>query len=95
VADARAKILNFLDRYNTKRPYSSVSVRPIAIGKKSWLFTGSERAGKRAAAIQSFIGTTKLNDLDPYAWMQDTLEKLPTWPNSRIYELLPLTISGI
>jgi transposase len=65
-------------------------IRPIAIGKKNWLFTGSERAGKRAAAIQSLIGTARLNDLDPYAWMQDTLEKLPTWPNSRIFELLPL-----
>ena len=65
-------------------------IRPIAIGKKNWLFTGSERAGKRAAAIQSLIGTARLNGLDPYAWMQDTLEKLPTWPNSRINELLPL-----
>ena len=65
-------------------------IRPIAIGKKNWLFTGSERAGKRAAAIQSLIGTARLNGLDPYTWMQDTLEKLPTWPNSRIHELLPL-----
>ena len=65
-------------------------IRPIAIGKKNWLFTGSERAGKRAAAIQSLIGTARLNGLDPYAWMQDALEKLPTWPNSRIFELLPL-----
>lgn len=69
-------------------------IRPIAIGKKNWLFTGSERAGKRAAAIQSLIGTAKLNGFDPYAWMQDTLEKLPTWPNSRIFELLPLKTNG-
>ena len=69
-------------------------IRPIAIGKKNWLFTGSERAGKRAAAIQSLIGTARLNGLDPYAWMQDTLEKLPTWPNSRINELLPLKTNG-
>jgi transposase len=69
-------------------------IRPIAIGKKNWLFTGSERAGKRAAAIQSLIGTARLNGIDPYAWMQDTLEKLPTWPNSRIQELLPLKING-
>lgn len=69
-------------------------IRPIAIGKKNWLFTGSERAGKRASAIQSLIGTARLNGLDPYAWMQDTLEKLPTWPNSRIHELLPLKTNG-
>ncbi|MDP3137600.1 MAG: IS66 family transposase [Burkholderiaceae bacterium] len=66
------------------------SIRPIAIGKKNWLFAGSERAGQRAAAIQSLLGTAKLNGLDPHAWLKDTLEKLPVWPNSRIDELLPL-----
>lgn len=66
------------------------AIRPIAIGRKNWLFAGSERAGKRAAAIQSLLGTAKLNGLDPHAWLRDTLEKLPVWPNSRIDELLPL-----
>lgn len=65
------------------------SIRPIALGKKNWLFAGSERAGKRAAVIQTLLGTAKLNGLDPAAWLKDTLEKLPTWPNSRIDELLP------
>ena len=66
------------------------AIRPIAIGKKNWLFAGSERAGKRAAAIQSLLGTAKLNGLEPCAWLKDTLEKLPLWPNSRIDELLPI-----
>jgi transposase len=66
------------------------AIRPIAIGKKNWLFAGSERAGKRAAAIQSLLGTAKLNGLEPYAWLKHTLEQLPAWPNSRIDELLPL-----
>jgi hypothetical protein len=66
------------------------AIRPIAIGKKNWLFAGSERAGKRAAVIQSLLGTAKLNGLDPAAWLKDTLDKLPAWPNSRIDELLPL-----
>jgi transposase len=66
------------------------AIRPIAIGKKNWLFAGSERAGQRAAVIQSLLGTAKLNGLDPAAWLKDTLDKLPTWPNSRIDELLPL-----
>ena len=69
------------------------SIRPIAIGKKNWLFAGSERAGKRAAAIQSLLGTAKLNGLDPHAWLKDTLEKLPIWPYSRIDELLPLRLA--
>lgn len=66
------------------------AIRPIAIGKKNWLFAGSERAGKRAAAIQSLFATAKLNGIEPATWLKDTLEKLPTWPNSRIDELLPI-----
>ena len=65
-------------------------IRPIAIGKKNWLFTGSERAGQQAAVIQTLLGTAKLNGIDPAAWLKDTLEKLPTWPYSRLDELLPL-----
>jgi transposase len=61
-----------------------------ADNRKNWLFCGSERAGKRAAAIQTLLGTAKLNQIEPYAWLKDTLEKLPTWPNNRIDELLPL-----
>ena len=68
------------------------AIRPITLGRRNWLFTGSERAGCRAAAIQSLLATAKLNGLEPYAWLKDTLEKLPTWPYSRIDELLPLKI---
>lgn len=66
------------------------AIRPITLGRRNWLFTGSERAGCRAAAIQSLLATAKLNGLEPYAWLKDTLEKLPAWPYSRIDELLPL-----
>ncbi|MET3138501.1 transposase [Undibacterium sp. GrIS 1.2] len=66
------------------------AIRPIALGKKNWLFAGSERAGKRAAAIQTLLATAKANEIEPYAWLKETLEKLPTCPNSRIDELLPL-----
>ena len=66
------------------------AIRPITLGRRNWLFTGSERAGCRAAAIQSLLATAKLNGLEPYAWLKDTLEKLPAWPYRRIDELLPL-----
>jgi transposase len=64
-------------------------IRPIALGRANWLFVGSLRAGQRAAAIMSLIGSAKLNDLDPYAYLRDVLERLPTHPVSRIGELLP------
>jgi len=66
------------------------AIRPIALGKKNWLFAGSERAGKRAAAIQSLLATAKLNGTEPAAWLKSTLEKLPTCLNSQIDELLPI-----
>ena len=59
------------------------------------MFTGSERAGQRAAAIQTLLGTAKLNGLNPADWLKDTLEKLPAWSNSRIDELLPLAPEDI
>jgi transposase len=71
------------------------TIRPIAIGKKNWLFAGSERAGKRAAAIQSLLATATLNGLDPATWLRDTLEKLPTCLNSQIDSLLPLRTEAL
>ena len=70
-------------------------IRPIAIGRRNWLFTGSERAGQRAAAIQTLLGTAKLNGLDPAAWLRETLEKLPTCLNREIDSLLPLRTDSI
>lgn len=70
-------------------------IRLIALGRKNWLFTGSERAGKRAAAIQTLLGTAKLNGLNPAQWLAGTLEKIPAWPNNRIDELLPLAPEAI
>lgn len=62
--------------------------RPIAMGKKNWLFAGSEAAGQRAAAIQSPLEAARLNGFEPMAWLTDILEKLPSWPFSRIDALL-------
>jgi len=64
-------------------------IRPIAIGRSNWLFAGSLRAGKRAAAVMSLIHSARMNGHDPYAYLRDVLERLPTQPASRIDELLP------
>ena len=64
-------------------------IRPIALGRSNWLFAGSLRAGKRAAAVMSLIQTAKLNGHDAYHYLRDVLERLPTQPASRIGELLP------
>lgn len=64
-------------------------IRPVAQGRKSWLFAGSLRAGERAANVMSLIQSAKLNGHDPYEYLKDILTRLPTQPNSRIDELLP------
>lgn len=64
-------------------------IRPIAMGRSNWLFAGSLRAGKRAAAVMSLIQSAKLNGHDPYVYLKDILTRLPTHPNSKIEELLP------
>lgn len=64
-------------------------IRPWAIGRSNWLFAGSLRGGQRAAAIMSLIQSARLNGHDPYAYLKDVLERLPTHKNSQIGELLP------
>ena len=64
-------------------------IRPIALGRNNWLFAGSLRAGKRAAAVMSLVHSARLNGHEPYLYLRDVLERLPTMPASRIQELLP------
>lgn len=64
-------------------------IRPIAVGRRNWLFAGSLRAGQRGAAIMSLIQSAKLNGHDPHAYLKDVLTRLPTHPASGINELLP------
>jgi hypothetical protein len=64
-------------------------MRPWAMGRKAWLFCGSELAGQRAAVVMSLVQSAKLNGHDPWAYLKDVLERLPTHMNSRIEELLP------
>jgi len=64
-------------------------LRPWAMGRKAWLFAGSELAGQRAAIVMSLVQSARLNGHEPWVYLKDVLERLPTHPNSRIEELLP------
>lgn len=65
------------------------AVRGIALGRKSWLFCGSDRGGERAAIMYSLIVTAKMNDIDPQAWLADVLARIAEHPVQRLDELLP------
>jgi transposase len=65
------------------------ALRGIALGRKSWLFCGSDRGGERAATMYSLIVTAKMNDVDPQAWLADILARIAAHPAQQIDELLP------
>jgi transposase len=65
------------------------AIRPVAIGKKNYLFAGSHDAAKRAAMIYSLFTTCRLNNINPYTWLKDVLERMHLYTTSNIAELLP------
>ena len=83
----------FLDdgRICTTNNAAERALRPLCLGRRSWLFAGSDRGGARAAAMYTLIGTAKLNDVDPQAWLADVLDRIADLPQSRLHELLPGT----
>jgi hypothetical protein len=64
-------------------------LRGIALGRKSWLFCGSDRGGQRAAVMYSLIVTAKMNGVDPQAWLADVLFRIAAHPAHRLDDLLP------
>lgn len=101
-ADATAKAIDyslsnwqaltrFLDDGNVPIDNNAAenSVRPLALGRKNWLFVGSQQAGERAAVVMSLIESAKLNGHDPWAYLKDVFERLPTLKNRDLAQLLP------
>ena len=69
------------------------ALRVVALGRKNYLFAGSDAGGERAAAIYSLIGTAKLNEIDPEAYLYDVLTRVADHPVNRIDELLPWSLA--
>ena len=69
------------------------ALRSVALGRKNYLFAGSDAGGERAAALYSLIGTAKLNSLDPEAYLRDVLSRIADHPINRIEELLPWNVA--
>ena len=66
------------------------SIRPVALGRKNYLFAGSHEAAQRSAMLYSLLGTCKLHGINPFEWLRDTLQKINDYPINRIHELLPI-----
>ena len=68
---------------------AELALRGIALGRKSWLFAGSDRGGERAALMYTLIVTAKMNDVDPQAWLADVLARIADTKQTRLPDLLP------
>ncbi|MHB8413746.1 MAG: IS66 family transposase [Candidatus Acidiferrales bacterium] len=73
-----------IDNNGTER-----SLRGIAVGRKNWMFYGSDNGGRTAAVLTSFITTCKRLGIDPFAYLRDIFERISTHPGSQLEELLP------
>jgi transposase len=65
------------------------SIRPVALGRKNYLFAGSHEAAQNAAMIYSLLASCKINNVEPFAWLRDTLSVIPDWPSNQLHKLLP------
>jgi transposase len=84
-------LTRYLDDGNVPIDNNAVenSVRPLAIGRRNWLFVGSQQAGERAAVVMSLIESAKLNGHDPWAYLKDVFERLPALKHRDLAQLLP------
>jgi len=65
------------------------AIRPLALGRKNYLFAGSDAGGRRAAIVYTLIETARVNDIDPEAWLADVIARIADHPINRLDELLP------
>lgn len=64
------------------------SIRPVALGRKNYLFAGSHEAAKRNGMLYSLIGTCKMHGIEPYAWLEDVLHRIAGHPVNKVHQLL-------
>lgn len=86
------RLKRYLDdgRYEIDNNLVENSIRPVALGRKNYLFAGSHEGAKRAAMIYSLLGTARKNDIEPFAWLEQVLSVIPDHPVNRLEELLPV-----
>lgn len=77
------------DRFQIDNNLIENSIRPVALGRKNYLFAGSHDGAKNAAVIYSLLATCKLNNIEPFGWLKTTLETIPDYPTNQLHNLIP------
>jgi len=70
-------------------------MHPVAVGRKNYLFFGSDNGGEAAAIIYSLLGTCKLNGVEPEGWLREVIDKINDWPSNQVYELQPRNLFSV
>jgi transposase len=85
------RLIRYLDdgRYEIDNNLIENSIRPVALGRKNYLFAGSHEGAQRAAIMYSFLGTCKINNIEPFEWLSTVLKRIPDHSIQRLEELLP------
>ena len=76
-------------RYKIDNNLIENTIRPLALGRKNYLFAGSNKAAQRAAMMYSFFATCKMHEVEPYAWLKDVLNRIPDHKVNQLEDLLP------
>jgi transposase len=85
------RLIRYLDdgKYEIDNNWIENSIRPVALGRKNYLFAGSHEGAQRAAIMYSFLGTCKINNIEPFEWLSSVLKRIPDHSIQRLEELLP------
>ena len=85
------RLVRYIDqgRFQIDNNLIENSIRPVALGRKNYLFAGSHSAAQQAAIIYSLLATCKINDIEPFQWLRNTLNVIPDHPTNQLYKLLP------
>ena len=71
------------------------ALRSVAVGRKNYLFFGSDNGGEAAAIIYSLLGTCRLNGVEPENWLREVIGKINNWPSNRVNDLMPWNLSPV
>jgi transposase len=85
------RLVRYIDdgRFHIDNNLIENSIRPVALGRKNYLFAGSHDAAQNAAMMYSFLATCKINNVEPFAWLKETLSVIPDYPANQLHKLLP------
>ena len=85
------RLVRYIDdgRFQIDNNLIENTIRPVALGRKNYMFAGSHDAAQNAAIIYSLLATCKLNNVEPFKWLKEILTILPDYPANQLHKLLP------